>query len=147
MHSELPVIYLFSHQPACANIHFCSISWIPFLIPLLSTSARTWKCPHGGHTELPCPQCHRRHHIACPAGRGSLHTSGCILGVSPIVEIKTGAHLYSQVRDVDGFETGLAGLGVTCKLSSNILWGCALVLIFSETTLGNTLPFSLCQST
>lgn len=34
------------------------------------------------------------------------------------MEIKTGVHLYSQGRGVDGFETGQAGLRVTYNLSS-----------------------------
>lgn len=71
---------------------FCSISRTPSFIPLLSTSARTWRCPHGGHTEWPCPQCRRRHHTACPAGRGTPHTSGCILAGYPVMETERGMH-------------------------------------------------------
>lgn len=123
------------------KLHSCSISWMPSFVPLLSTSARTWRCPHGGHTEWLYPQCRRRRHTACLAGRGTLHTSGCILGGYPVMEIKTGVHLYSQGRGVDGFETGQAGLRVTYNLSSNVSWGRALVLMsFSKTTLGK--PFA-----
>lgn len=144
-HSELLVIYLC--QLAFCKLHSCSSAWILFSIPLLSTSARTWKCPHGDHTELPYRRCHRRHHIACLAGRGILHTSGCILGVSPIMEVKMDMHLYSQVRDVDGLEKGLAGLGVICNLSSNAVWGLALVLLSSlKTPLDKRLSLSLCYS-
>lgn len=60
------------------------------------------------------------------------------------MEIKTGVHVYLGVRAVDGFETGLTGLGLTCILS-NVLRGLAPVLtFFSKTTLGKTLaPFPL----
>ena len=77
------------------TLHFCSICWRPLFIPLLSTSARTWRCLRGGRTEWPCPQCHRRHHTACPAGRGIPHTSGCILGGYPAMKINTWKSVFS----------------------------------------------------
>lgn len=99
----------------------------PF-IPWLSTSARTWRCPRGGRTESPCPRCHRRHHTACPAGRGSLHTSGCILGVYPIMEIKTQATAFAGQR------FGCKDLGTTPPF----FWGLAWIRMSFKATPGES---------
>lgn len=58
-------------------------------LPWPSTWATAWKCPHGVHTAVLCPQCHRKGRSVCPAGTGSTHASGCSFASGPVKRDET----------------------------------------------------------